>query len=138
MGGTASGIEELVTRLDQIADANSREIAHELMTAILALNSAGWQRLVEFVQQAGEPGQTVLRKMAEDNLTGGLLALYGLHPDSMESRVNRTLRMFDAVTQTTDVSDGQVKVTLHSGYGLTTQTGSGDSRRLSRRIVGEG
>ena len=120
-------IEKLVARLDQIPDAGSRELAHELIAAILALHRAGWQRVLEFAQQAGEPGHALLRRVADDDLTGGLLALYELHPDSMESRVEQTLRTFDAAVQTTDITEGNVRVSLRSG-------GTGLKRRLEAAI----
>jgi hypothetical protein len=108
-------IEELVARLDTIPDPQSREAAHQLVAAILDLNAAGLRRILELSQQAGAPGQALLRKIAEDSLTGGLLALYGIHPDSMETRVQQTLQKLNTTAHTLHVKDGNVTVKLRSG-----------------------
>ncbi len=112
-------IEELVRQLDDIADPPSRDVAQRLIAAILELHGTGLRRLVEIVKQGGNAPETLLRNIADDSLTGGLLALHGLHPDSIETRVTDTLRKFQAEAEAVTVTEGRIEIRLRTpGRGL--------------------
>ncbi len=81
-------LEELIERLDQLADPAASEPARKLVELILDLHSVALARLVGIVTGAGG-GATILAQLAEDDQVRPLLLLHGLHPDDVETRVRR-------------------------------------------------
>ena len=80
-------IGELVGELENIADAESRAGAKALVQLLLDLHAVGLERVLEIVTKSGEPGQRTIDELGHDPLVSSLLALYGLHPLDLESRV---------------------------------------------------
>jgi hypothetical protein len=105
-------IEGLVRRLADIPDRESRETAHALMEAILELHGAGLERLLEIVFDAGESGQAVIRRFAGDSLVASLLVLHGLHPDSIDTRVQHALGKMHGKAELLGVFESAVRVRL--------------------------
>jgi hypothetical protein len=112
-------IEDLVRRVENIADAESRQTALSLMEAILELHGAGLERIMEISFDAGESGKAVIRRFAGDSLIASLLVLHGLHPDDLETRVTHALGKARVDAELMGVFDGVVRVRLTgSGCGL--------------------
>ncbi len=86
----AEQIERLTARVQAIADDGARAPALELVQAVLQLHADCLERLVEKIE-CDEEGADRLARAAEDPLVAGLLLLYGLHPEPLESRVARAL-----------------------------------------------
>ena len=84
-------IEEAIRALDALSDPRGREQAKELLQVVLDLHGAGLARLLELVSTAGAAGQSILDSLAEDEQVRGLLLLHGLHPQDLESRVQRAV-----------------------------------------------
>jgi hypothetical protein len=103
-------IEDLVGRLEKIEDRESRQIAQDLMAAILELHGAGLDRIMDIVFEAGEPGKAIMRKFVNDDLVASLLVLHGLHPDDMETRIQQALAKSDASAELLGILDGVVRV----------------------------
>lgn len=78
---------ELVRDLDNIADPESRASAKTLIQLLLDLHSVGLERVMEIVAASGDAGQHAIDDLGRDPLVSSLLALYGLHPLDMETRV---------------------------------------------------
>ena len=57
----------------------------ELLQCVLSLYGAGLERVLETV------GPEQVRRLADDELVGNLLVLGGLHPDDVDTRVQRAL-----------------------------------------------
>ncbi len=85
-------IGELVEQLESAADPNARALGKELLESLMALHGAALERILEIASEAGEPGQAAIRKCGEDELVSSVLLLYGLHPESLETRVTRALQ----------------------------------------------
>jgi Fe-S cluster biogenesis protein NfuA len=51
---------------------------------------------MEVVFQSGEPGERLIEELGQDPLVSSLLVLYGLHPDELETRVERKLKQIDS------------------------------------------
>ncbi|MDX6446581.1 MAG: hypothetical protein QOH71_3655 [Blastocatellia bacterium] len=83
-------IEELIEKIDSVADPQLRGNAVELVQSLMELHGEGINRLLEIVA-ADQSGQAIIDTMGEDNLVGGLLMLYGLHPVAFETRVHQAL-----------------------------------------------
>ncbi|HEY1946161.1 MAG TPA: hypothetical protein VGG97_04090 [Bryobacteraceae bacterium] len=105
-------IEDLVRRLGDIPDRESRETAHALMEAILELHGAGLERMLEIVFDAGESGKAAIRRFAGDSLVASLLVLHGLHPDDMETRAQQALGKLHGTAELMGVFEGVVRVRL--------------------------
>lgn len=105
-------IENLVRKLDQISDPESRQVAHSLMEAVLELHGAGLERMMDIVFDSGDSGKKVIRQFASDNLVSSLLLLHNLHPDDMETRVQHVLGKVHGSAELVSVFEGVVHVRL--------------------------
>jgi Fe-S cluster biogenesis protein NfuA len=80
-------IGEIVERIESSGDPNARSMAKELLESLMALHGAALERILELASEAGEAGETIIRKCGRDELVSSLLLLYGLHPENLRSRV---------------------------------------------------
>lgn len=79
-------VEGLLAEVESAGGPAARDAADGVVRELLHLNEAGLARLLDGLVTV--PGVTEeLRVLAEDELVGGLLALYGLHPVPIEERV---------------------------------------------------
>jgi Fe-S cluster biogenesis protein NfuA len=114
-------IGEIVEQLERTADPNARAMGKELLESVLALHGAALEQILEFACNTGEAGREVIRKCANDELISSVLLLYGLHPDSLHSRVTRALEKsrtyLESHSATAELlsvgQDGSVSVRLH-------------------------
>jgi Fe-S cluster biogenesis protein NfuA len=87
----ASGerIEQALAELEKCADpARSLALAEELLRLVSELYGAGLARVVELV---GRRDPTLLSELTDDELVASLLLVHGLHPASLEDRVQGAL-----------------------------------------------
>ena len=84
-------IDELIRKIETMADPDARSCALELVQSLMELHGAGLERMMEITAAKGEVGEAVIDAVARDELVGGLLLLYGLHPVDMETRVMQAL-----------------------------------------------
>ena len=78
-------IEVLLDDLAQGAPPAVMARVEELLQCVLGLYGAGLERVLETV------GPDAVRRLADDELVGNLLVLGGLHPDDVDTRVQRAL-----------------------------------------------
>lgn len=83
-------IEELIEKIDSVANPQLRSSAVELVQSLMELHGEGINRLLEIVAE-DHSGQAIIDTMGEDELVGGILMLYGLHPVDFETRVRKAL-----------------------------------------------
>jgi Fe-S cluster biogenesis protein NfuA len=107
----------LVHDLETIADPASRAAAKELVQLLMDLHGKGLERVMEIVFQSGESGARVIDDFGQDPLVSSLLVLYGLHPDDLQTRVERKLKQMvsklhklGAEASLVSVIDGNVRV----------------------------
>jgi hypothetical protein len=91
----AEKIEGLVRKAESIPDPASRAVTIDLLRAVLAFHAAAVERILELVFESGPAGEAVIEKIASDDLASSLLLLHNLHPEDMETRVNRAVRKLD-------------------------------------------
>jgi hypothetical protein len=84
-------IGTLVEQLEASADPHARALAKELLESLMALHGAGLERILELATASGEPGKALIDNCGRDELVGSLLLLYGLHPESLHTRITRAL-----------------------------------------------
>ncbi|HWF39873.1 MAG TPA: NifU family protein [Candidatus Acidoferrales bacterium] len=88
-------IDDLVQRIEFIGDPAVRANVVTLVQSLMDLHQRGFARIVELLQ-ADENGSRLLPSLASDELVGGLMVLYGLHPDGLESRVKKAVAKVSA------------------------------------------
>jgi Fe-S cluster biogenesis protein NfuA len=123
--GHTEKIEQLVQRVNGLADADARTTALELLQSLMDLHGATLGRIVDIANDSGERGQKLLEKLGADPLVCGLLVLYGIHPLDCETRVRRAienvapaLRKKGGSVELLSVSDNIVRVKIEaSGHG---------------------
>jgi hypothetical protein len=103
-------IEDLVHRLEQIENPESRSIAEQLMQAVLDLHGAGLERMMELAFESATGGEVLIRRFAGDGLISSLLVLHDLHPDDLETRVRQVLTKMPGHVELAGVLDGVVRV----------------------------
>jgi Fe-S cluster biogenesis protein NfuA/nitrite reductase/ring-hydroxylating ferredoxin subunit len=69
----------------------ARERAEELVRLVVDLYGAGLERLLEIVHDSGRLDDELVDRLAADDLVASLLAVHGLHPYGVESRVATAL-----------------------------------------------
>lgn len=89
-------IEDLVRRMEQLPEGEGRTVAQSLMEAVLELHGAGLERMMDIVWDSGEFGKAAVRKFANDGLVSSLLVLHDLHPDDLETRVQKILSKLES------------------------------------------
>ena len=78
-------IDALLEELGHSAVAGSMERVEELVHAVMSLYGAGLERIVETLDD------DTVRRLADDEVVGNLLVLHDLHPDDVDTRVQRAL-----------------------------------------------
>ncbi len=87
----AGRIEALIEEVSEFSDPHARDIAEELVQALLDLYGEGLARILELTVEAGAPGYKIIESLAGDDLVGSLLLLHELHPRDIETRVVEAL-----------------------------------------------
>ncbi len=85
-------IEELVRRAEALPDPKARGIAVDLLQAVLDFHAAGLERMMEIAADSGAAGEAIIERIATDDLTSSMLLLHDLHPDDLETRIERAVR----------------------------------------------
>ena len=79
-------LEKLTAALEGIADGTGREAARELLALVLDLHARSLARLSTIIA-ASDDGAALLEKIVEDRDLRAILLLHGLHPQSVEDRL---------------------------------------------------
>ena len=86
-----SALDELLAQVEEIPGP-AGELAVEAVAALAEVYGAALARATAYATGAtGATGAPVVDAFAGDQLLGHLLALHGIHPDPVESRVGRAL-----------------------------------------------
>ena len=84
-------IQELVGRINSLADREASELLQECMETVLAFYGQGLARILEVVKGATPDGDKVGDALARDGVVRGFLLIHGLHPLSLSTRLNEAL-----------------------------------------------
>jgi Fe-S cluster biogenesis protein NfuA len=85
---TGDRIEQALGELEARADPRTLGLAEELLRLVSELYGAGFARAVELVEEH-DPG--LIDVLAADELVSSLLLVQGLHPESLDVRVEQAL-----------------------------------------------
>jgi Fe-S cluster biogenesis protein NfuA/nitrite reductase/ring-hydroxylating ferredoxin subunit len=78
-------IEQLLTQVREAVNARTRERVEELVRLLLELHGHGLARVMELLDEGGR------RALAGDPLVSSLLVLHEVHPDDVQTRIQRAL-----------------------------------------------
>ncbi len=84
-------VQELQGLLDAHGEERTREIADELISSLVQMYGAGLERILTGLFDAGEPGEQMAAKLAEDPMVSTLLLIHDLHPVPLDQRVQAAL-----------------------------------------------
>jgi len=111
-------IETLVHEIESVADPRVQSRAVELVSLLMELHGAGLARMLELLAEEGN-AEAATRQFVADPLVRSLLLLYGLHPESLESRVQQALAKVRPVLEShggnvdlLEIGDGVVRLRL--------------------------
>jgi len=85
----AADVEDLLERLDELPDGPVRDLARDLVAALVALYGAGLERMVE--EMAARDDGSIAAALAGDELVSHMLMLHGLHPVPLADRVRAAI-----------------------------------------------
>jgi len=84
-------VQELQEQLESSRDSATRELAEELVSAVVQMYGAGLERVLTSVFEAGPEGERIAASLADDPLVATLLLIHDLHPVPLEQRVQQAL-----------------------------------------------
>ena len=112
-------IEDLVRRVENIADPAVRANVVTLLQSLLELHGQAFGRMLDLLSQQGQSGHAIIDRLAQDDLVAGLLLLYDIHPDGLRTRVQKAvtemqpqIRASGGSVELIGVEDGAVRVRL--------------------------
>jgi Fe-S cluster biogenesis protein NfuA len=115
-------IGALIQEIESIADPALRASTTQLVQLIMEFHGTGLDRVLEILAGAGDQGMALIDKLGRDPVVSSLLVLYGLHPETLDERVNQAverleakLRRDGAQVQLLGVEDGAVRIRVTAG-----------------------
>lgn len=87
----AERLEKLIEEVESTPNPELRSKSQALVTALMDLYGSGLSRVLEIVHQSVADPDPVFDRLAGDELVSSLLVLHGLHPETLERRIERAL-----------------------------------------------
>jgi Fe-S cluster biogenesis protein NfuA/nitrite reductase/ring-hydroxylating ferredoxin subunit len=84
-------VQGLQERLEATGDAATREVADELVSAVVQMYGAGLERILSVLAGAAQDGRQIADALSADELVSTLLLIHDLHPVPLEDRVRAAL-----------------------------------------------
>jgi hypothetical protein len=82
---------KLIAELEHIPDSPLKVATGELVHLLMEVHSAGIEQMMEIVFDSSSSGQQTIDKLGNDPIVRSLLLLYSLHPEDLETRVQKSL-----------------------------------------------
>ncbi|MEA2297187.1 MAG: hypothetical protein QOF77_123 [Solirubrobacteraceae bacterium] len=92
-GGEAlvARVQILSEQIEGLSDVHARELAQEMVSAVIELYGDGLERIMAVLEQAGPAGGAIRDELVEDGSVASLLLIHDLYPVSLEDRVTEAL-----------------------------------------------
>jgi Fe-S cluster biogenesis protein NfuA/nitrite reductase/ring-hydroxylating ferredoxin subunit len=117
-----SRVQELQEALDASGDSATRDLADELVAAIVQLYGEGLERIIGTLLSRGEDGLRLASALTDDPLVSTLLLIHDLHPVPLADRVQAAL---DSVRPYMESHGGNVELlSLEDGVARINLKGS--------------
>ncbi|MCA1593386.1 MAG: NifU family protein [Acidobacteria bacterium] len=134
-------IDELTRKVEAITDPAARSDAVELLQSLMEFHGAGLERMLEIAAERGVVGHSIIEDFARDELIGGMLLLYGLHPLELETRVRQaidkvrpSLASHGGDVELLSIEEGVVRVRLQSKGGSCASTATTQKQTIEAAI----
>jgi Fe-S cluster biogenesis protein NfuA/nitrite reductase/ring-hydroxylating ferredoxin subunit len=115
-------VQDLQEKLDSSGEARTRELADELVSAVVQMYGAGLERIMDGLFEAGEGGERFALSLADDPFVSTLLLIHDLHPVPLSDRVQAAL---DSVRPYMESHGGDVELlSLEAGVARISMQGS--------------
>ena len=115
-------IGALVEEIEGIADPAVRTSTRQLVQLVMEFHGTALDRALEILANGGEPGMAFIEQLGRDSEVSSLLVLYGLHPESLETRVGKAverlepkLRRDGASIELLGIEDSAVRIRVTPG-----------------------
>lgn len=124
-------LSELVTQLEQMPDSPQKAVSKQLVQLLMEVHAQGLERILEIAFDSSEAGPALIDRLGKDDVAGGLLLLYSLHPDALDTRVKTALermrpklRKLSCAIELLGIDEGSVQVrVIRSGHNCGSSTG---------------
>jgi Fe-S cluster biogenesis protein NfuA/nitrite reductase/ring-hydroxylating ferredoxin subunit len=100
-------VQELTEQIDTLSDPRARELAQDLVAAVVAMYGDGLRRIIETIEASRVAGATILDQLAQDGAVASLLLIHDLYPVSLQDRV---LEALDTVRPYMESHGGNVEL----------------------------
>ncbi len=87
----AGRVQVLSEQIEGLSDVHARELAQEMVSAVMELYGDGLERIMAALEQAGPAGAAIRDELVADGAVGSLLLIHDLYPISLEDRVTEAL-----------------------------------------------
>jgi Fe-S cluster biogenesis protein NfuA/nitrite reductase/ring-hydroxylating ferredoxin subunit len=84
-------VQDLQAQLESSRDSATRELADDLVSAVVQMYGAGLERVLSILLEAGPEGERLAASLPDDPLVATLLLIHDLHPVPLEQRVRQAL-----------------------------------------------
>jgi len=112
-------VQQLTGALEELPPGHGREIAEDLVGAMVELYGEGLMRIVAAIDAAGEAGAAIRQRLNDDGVVASLLLIHDLYPVDLETRVAEALasvrpylESHGGDVQLLGVADGVARITL--------------------------
>jgi NifU-like domain len=82
---------KLIAELEQMPDSPLKVATGELVHLLMEVHGAGIDRMMEIVFDSHAAGPQTIDTMGDDPIVRSLLLLYSLHPEDLQTRVQKSL-----------------------------------------------
>jgi Fe-S cluster biogenesis protein NfuA len=131
---------KLVGQFDELPDSAVKVAGKEMVQLLMDVHGTGLERIMEIIFESGNLAPGIIDQLGQDPIVGSLLLLYSLHPDDVETRVQKAiarigprLRKLSCAIELVSVRENAVKVRL-----ATSAHSCGSSTNDLRAIVEDG
>jgi Fe-S cluster biogenesis protein NfuA len=126
-------VQELSEAVEELPDPRARELASELVSAVIAMYGDGLERILAAISEVGEPGAAILDRITQDGAVSSLLLIHDLYPVALRERVVEAL---DTVRPYMESHGGNVElVSLDDGVARLALRGSCNGCSASRATL---
>lgn len=84
-------VQEFTGALEALEPGPARDVAEDLMGAIVEMYGDGLARMVAALHEAGPAGEEIHERLVEDGVVASLLLIHDLYPVDLEARVREAL-----------------------------------------------
>ena len=113
---------ELLARFEQMPDCPEKSAGKELLQLLMDVQAQGLERVMDLIFEGRDSGPALIDRLGKDDVAGGLLLIYSLHPDAFETRVQTAverlqsrLRKLSCAIELLAAESGVVRVQVAKG-----------------------